>query len=446
MNNTKSPAARRVPPLFSVPFFGFTLLDTLFAVWYLILARLYWELFVSWSGQPPFVWLFAVLYALTVLAWAQLSGHDVCRQGESWYWLGVVLALSAASSQGGGLLGPFVAFLAAQAVAAYWTLSVTGRLSKSVTSNWLFFDGLNALLVVPFGNFLRLFAALARTVQRFAGGGKPAAKKALAVAGGAVLAAVVLMVSVPLLCAADDRFASQMRALTDAFQMILNLHELRVWFCALPVALYLYGLAFGAVHARRTSNFNRRDVCELQRSVRVLPRSTVVTALAVLCAVYALFLVLQAATLAQALAGDLPEGFTYAEYARQGFFELCRVATVNLCALACLAVCSRDRMRESRVLQASGGALCAATLLLIAVAMTKMGLYITVFGLTEKRILVTVFLVWTALVFILLWVSLLRRIEVVRISLLAGAAIFTLLCVLPIPSWIDEFNSAFFYG
>ena len=78
------------------------------------------------------------------------------------------------------------------------------------------------------------------------------------------------------------------------------------------------------------------------------------------------------------------------------------------------------------------------TLLLIAVAMTKMGLYMRAYLLTEKRVLVTVFLVWLAAVFALLWASMRRRIEVVRLSMLLGAALFTLLCALPIPAWIER--------
>ena len=439
MNENKLTAARRVPPMFAVPFFGFTLTDALFAVWYLALGRLYWALCPYWNERPfGGVWLFAVLYAVTVLAWAHLSGADVCANGESWYWLGVTLALAASASNGGGLLAPGVAFLAAQAVAAYWTLSVSGRLTKGVTSNWLFFDGLNALVVVPFGNFLRLFAALARTVQRFAGGAKQAVRRALAVACGAALAALVLMISLPLLAAADERFAAQMRAVTDALSALWMLEEAPMWVVSLPVALFLYGLAYGAARGRRTGCFEKRDVCELQRALRVMPRVTIVTALAVLCFVYVLFLASQAGTMIDVFAGRLPETFTYAEYARQGFFELCRVAAVNLCALAGLAACSRERLSERPALGGAGGALCAVTLLLIAVAMTKMGLYMRAYLLTEKRVLVTVFLVWLAAVFALLWASMRRRIEVVRLSMLLGAALFTLLCALPIPAWIER--------
>ena len=98
--NTQTPAAaKRLPPFFTVPFFGFNMLDALFAVWYVALGRLYWELCPYWAGRTlGGAWLFAVLYALTVLAWAHLEGHDVCARPESWFWLGVTLALCGAAS------------------------------------------------------------------------------------------------------------------------------------------------------------------------------------------------------------------------------------------------------------------------------------------------------------------------------------------------------------
>ena len=93
------------------------------------------------------------------------------------------------------------------------------------------------------------------------------------------------------MCIRDsDRFAGQVLAFTLAVRDLWSSEELWWWVFSLPVMLFLYGLTFGAVHGRRTECISRREVCELQRSVRVLPRATVVTAAAVLCAVYALFL------------------------------------------------------------------------------------------------------------------------------------------------------------
>ena len=71
-------------------------------------------------------------------------------------------------------------------------------------------------------------------------------------------------------------------------------------------------------------------ICEKRRK---LPPAMTVTVLALLTGVYLLFFGAQAATLFSAFAGVRPEGLTYAEYARQGFFELCGVAMINLAVL-----------------------------------------------------------------------------------------------------------------
>ncbi len=89
----------------------------------------------------------------------------------------------------------------------------------------------------------------------------------------------------------------------------------------------------------------------MQRGLRFAPRSTVLTALFVLCAVYLLFISMQAKYLFGAFWGALPEGFSYSEYARQGFFELCRVAAINIVILLAANVMSRAQAAENCLLR-----------------------------------------------------------------------------------------------
>ena len=81
----------------------------------------------------------------------------------------------------------------------------------------------------------------------------------------------------------------------------------------------------------------------MQRGLRFAPRSTVLTALLVLCVVYLLFISMQAKYLFGAFWGALPEGFSYSEYARQGFFELCRVAAINIVILLATKLISGEQ-------------------------------------------------------------------------------------------------------
>lgn len=46
--------------------------------------------------------------------------------------------------------------------------------------------------------------------------------------------------------------------------------------------------------------------------------------------IYVLFIGLQVTYLFSAFTGNIPQDFTYAEYARRGFFELCYISLCNL--------------------------------------------------------------------------------------------------------------------
>lgn len=429
--------------------------DRVFALVFLALGELFWEL-QAWSKYRWFkdtgfgTVLFCALYTGAVLAYARRAKCAVPR--VSWFWFAVLWALggSYALPYGGGLLGP-VQYAALLCTAAYWTLCVTGRLLREgKTSNWLPLDLLNALFVVPLGNFGRLPAALASGVRCAAARPRPAGSRrarAAGVAGGIAAAALCLCLALPLLMAADEGFAALLRGWTQHFAALLRGWDTfwreAGWRLAfgLPTALYLYGLVYGSVQNRRTCVYAKKEVCAAQRALRFAPRSTVGIALAALCAVYVLFVAMQAGYLFGAFFGRLPEGFSYAQYARRGFFELCRTAVLNLCILLAANTMSRAQLENNRALRACNAALSVLTLLLIATAASKMALYISVYGLTVLRVLTSVFLLWLALVFVLVLVRQARPVPIVRAAAVAGAVLFCLLCALPVQRAIDAGNA-----
>ena len=246
---------------------GFTGVDAAFACGFLAVGWLFWELQL-WSGWRWFgnagtgTALFTALFAGAVLAYVYLAKLRPPR--ESWFWLAVLLCLGLgyALPYGGGLLGA-VHYGALLFTAGYWTLSATGRLLKSgKTSNWLPLDVLNALFVLPWGNFMRLPAAfvfglkgLGRRVRaaRSEPGERSRGKRLLGVLGGVALALLCLCFVLPLLMAADDGFASllsgfvgRLAAWFSGWRDSWTEFVVKVFF-ALPTALYLYGLVYGAV-------------------------------------------------------------------------------------------------------------------------------------------------------------------------------------------------------
>ena len=432
------------------PKYGFALPDVLAAAVFFAVGWLFWE-WQLW-GSAPFgangTACFTVLYAAAVLGYVYAAGRRPPR--ESWFWLAVLLCLGLvyALPYGGELLGALHYGMLLLA-AVYWTLCAAGRLAKGKTSNWLAFDVFHAAVLLPWGNFLRLFAAwfsglgqLRARVRK--GQSRRSLRPLWGALGGVAAAGVCLCAVLPPLMAADDGFAAVMRTLGSAlFDWHISSEGAVKLLFALPTAQFLYGLAYGAVRGRRLGWYEPKDICAMQRAARFAPRATVLTALAVLCAVYLLFLSMQSKYLFGAFWGALPQGFSYSGYARQGFFELCRVAALNIVILLCANIFSRRQACESRGLRLGNLALSVLTLLLLVTAASKMGLYIAMQGLTVKRVLVSVFLAWMAVVFVCIIVRQLRPVPLVRIAVLAGAVLFTALCVLPVESAIARYNAAY---
>jgi hypothetical protein len=113
---------------------------------------------------------------------------------------------------------------------------------------------------------------------------------------------------------------------------------------------------------------------------------------------------------------------TYAEYARRGFFELCTVAGINLAVLTVAHLVAR---RESvRVLRAETVALCLFTLLLIVTALSKMVMYINVYGLTQLRVYTTWFMLVLFFIFAVIAVRQFKKFNAFRVLLTGFVILF----------------------
>uniref|UniRef100_UPI001F4CB1F6 DUF4153 domain-containing protein n=1 Tax=Nocardiopsis lucentensis TaxID=53441 RepID=UPI001F4CB1F6 len=99
-------------------------------------------------------------------------------------------------------------------------------------------------------------------------------------------------------------------------------------------------------------------------------------------------------------------GLIYAEYARQGFFQLVVVSflVLGVIALTTALVPARERaVRTTRNVLL--GLLCLLTLVILASAMMRLQLYIDVFGLTRMRAGAEAWILWSGAVFVLVMVA-----------------------------------------
>lgn len=172
---------------------------------------------------------------------------------------------------------------------------------------------------------------------------------------------------------------------------------------ALPFSLYLFGMFY--------TNTHRKDIKELDPNVckfkiynmRFVSNLVVYTAVTPICILYVLFFISQANYFLSAFSGSLPEGFTYADYARRGFFELFTVALINLGVLCFMSLHSKKAGREKPfALKFYSIVISVFTIILIATAMSKMVMYINAYGLTELRLYTSWFMVLLAIVFVMI--------------------------------------------
>lgn len=122
--------------------------------------------------------------------------------------------------------------------------------------------------------------------------------------------------------------------------------------------------------------------------------SIAATVLLILTLVYLVFCTIQVVYLFAGGLFVLPEGYTFAEYARRGFFELLAVAVINVT----LMVLCRSLFEESKLLRIVITVMTVCTYIMIASATYRMLLYIDAYHLTFLRVFVLLSLLIIALV------------------------------------------------
>lgn len=453
--------------------------DLIFAWIYLVVGYLWVYVFSSWNFSRNIAW-FTVLYVVVVLVYMETGEKQAQKtekknhMRERVFWTVVTLAIGI--SYAFWTVMPLLQTMVLMMTAAYWTLSVSGRLLQSHrTSEWVACDVWNALIIVPFSNFTCQFRILLgkkiektetekeretrETAGKIAGAestdnevretakSEDSVKQSnlSGVICGIVIAIPLLCIILPLLSSADEGFQMMFsnlgRFVTEHFGVFL----LRLVF-AIPVSMYLFGLAYGGKTGRGTQSMQPESMRQSMNEMRVLPDTSVAVAGGIICFVYVVFILLQAKYFLSAFTGVLPESFTYAEYARRGFFELCTIAALNLGILTASGAFAKTERKNNRGLRILNVALSVLTLLLLATAASKMALYVSAYGLTVKRVLTLVFMIWLALVFAGIIARQWKTFALIRSSVLAGTVMYTLLCVFPVEMWINTYNNMMGFG
>lgn len=332
-------------------------------------------------------------------------------------------------------LTSLIAMLCSMFAYFYFVYSATGNRSEKGMTNVVPLDIARAAFVFPFVSFGKLFPALSTKKSK-------SLKSVAKVFCGLAISLIPTIVIVAFLCY-DEGF-------TELFVNILNFFDdfnvfshLGSLILGVFVAMYIFGLYVTATNEDRLDTITGDDCENVFKHVRFVPTLTVAAAIAPILAVYVIFFISQWKYYVSAFTGVLPEGvLSYAEYARSGFFELCAVSVINFLIIIAIAVFQRrEKQGEVMFLRLANVTISAMTLILIGTAMSKMWLYINRYGLTEKRVLSSWFMLVLALIYIAIILGqAIPKIKLVAASLVIVTVMTGILSFANYPSIIANYN------
>ena len=211
---------------------------------------------------------------------------------------------------------------------------------------------------------------------------------------GGVLAIPVLVLFTALLASADLVFADRLGSI---FSLDLIADFVRLAWRG-SIILLISWLATGglalALDRKHTTGALEERLAKLRRPFSLgFVESTIVLVL-----VNLLFLAFVAFQFRYLFGGEANvdlAGYTFAEYARRGFFELVIVAILSLSLILGLEWLTwRESKRQLRLFKGLSTLMIILVLVMLASAFQRMRLYEAAYGYTELRLYVTVFMVW----------------------------------------------------
>ncbi len=290
-------------------------------------------------------------------------------------------------------------------------------------------DLFGGVFAAPFSRFGECPKALLSLTKRAKGG-----KTLLYILLGLLLALPVTPIIVYLLMSSDTAFAYAVEGFFDSLPDFSALTLFEMAF-AIPLAFYLFGML-------QNSAEKRDPKPEALPDYRIIPLPASCAAVTPACIFYAAYIAVQLSYLSPAFGGSLPEQFIYSEFARNGFFELCAIAAINLGLILLMQTLTARRENDRRpvALKAYTVVLSVCTLLIIASAMCKMALYVERYGLTQLRVYASWFMILLVIMFVIIILWQFVKLPLWKVVFTAFSIMFGILCFGNVDGSIAKYN------
>ena len=209
-------------------------------------------------------------------------------------------------------------------------------------------------------------------------------KKIVNVILGLAIGAGISFVILLLLTSADDYFDAFLDKFSISFNLdISNIILFIIWF------IIIFSISLNV--------YKNKDIKMREVGLKKIDNTIIITILSVINFVFVLFLISEISKLCGNFL-QLPKGYIYSSYAREGFFQLLFVTLINFSIISFLMY-KTNGIKENKIVRNLIFLLIAFSIILIFNSYYRMYLYIDKFGFTILRLQVMLFLTMEVVLF-----------------------------------------------
>lgn len=209
-------------------------------------------------------------------------------------------------------------------------------------------------------------------------------KKIVNVILGLAIGAGISFVILLLLTSADDYFDAFLDKFSISFNLdISNIILFIIWF------IIMFSISINV--------YKNKDIKMREVRLKKIDNTIIITVLSVINFVFVLFLISEISKLCGNFL-QLPKGYIYSSYAREGFFQLLFVTLINFSIISFLMY-KTNGIKENKIVRNLIFLLISFSIILIFNSYYRMYLYIDKFGFTVLRLQVMLFLTMEIVLF-----------------------------------------------
>lgn len=378
------------------------------------------------------------LISCYILGFVYLRLKGVSLRGRGSIYTAAMLILSLGMITGSNRTVRALLFIGLILAFFYWCYVAAGLDGGALFTKTPFLHLVHGTLELPFASGDHLVRAL--LAFRKKNEGTQRLLKAIGWALVGLLVAVIPTTVIILLLSYDLQFSNMIdRIFSFSFERVWeNIWKLVLGFC---LALILFGAMLGSLVRAKEIEEGLRSHDQQTPETHRLPLPLFCTAVTPILAVYCIFFLSQWDYYISAFTHRLPEGLTYSAYAREGFFQLCTVCALNALMLLLFHLLLRKKEGRDPIKVIYSIVISLFTLILIATAISKMALYISFYGLTQKRVYASWLMLLLAVVFLLAIIAQLnRRFRLFRAIALTCLVFVALIAIPNVDGMIASYN------